>query len=110
MSRGKYPENFSLGLLTTSGTLGLLFPPSLPLIVYAIVAKVGIGQLFVAGLLPGALLVVLLSAYSILIAARSRVPRKTFRIGELVAAGGSASGSCPCRWWCWGGSTPAISR
>jgi C4-dicarboxylate transporter DctM subunit len=86
MSRGKYPESFSLGLLTTSGTLGLLFPPSLPLIVYAIVAKVEIGQLFVAALLPGALLVVVLSAYSILVAARLRVPRKTFRAGELFAA------------------------
>jgi C4-dicarboxylate transporter DctM subunit len=86
MSRGGYAEGFSLGLLTTSGTLGLLFPPSLPLIVYAIVAKVGIGQLFVAGLLPGALLVVMLSAYSILAAVRLRVPRKRFRAGELVAA------------------------
>jgi tripartite ATP-independent transporter DctM subunit len=86
MSRGGYAEGFSLGLLTTSGTLGLLFPPSLPLIVYAIVAKVGIGQLFVAGLLPGALLVALLSAYSILAAVRLQVPRKRFRAGELVAA------------------------
>ena len=49
MLRGRYPETFSLGLLTTSGTLGLLFPPSLPLIIYAIVAKVGIDQLFLAG-------------------------------------------------------------
>jgi C4-dicarboxylate transporter DctM subunit len=87
MIRSSYPEPFSLGLLTTSGTLGLLFPPSLPLIVYAIVAKVSIGRLFLAGLLPGALLVVLLSAYSILIAGRSRAPRKPFRTGELTAAG-----------------------
>jgi C4-dicarboxylate transporter, DctM subunit len=86
MSRGKYPENFSLGLLTTTGTLGLLFPPSLPLIVYAIVAKVGIGQLFVAGLLPGLLLVVLLSAYSIHIAVKHRVPKTAFQAGELRAA------------------------
>jgi tripartite ATP-independent transporter DctM subunit len=86
MSRGEYPERFALGLLTTSGTLGLLFPPSLPLIIYAIVAKVAIGQLFVAGLLPGALLVVMLSAYSIFIAVRRRVPRRSFRAGELVAA------------------------
>jgi C4-dicarboxylate transporter, DctM subunit len=86
MNRGQYPERFSLGLLTTSGTLGLLFPPSLPLIVYAIVAKVGIGQLFLAGLLPGALLVVMLSTYSIVIAAQSRVPRKPFGAGELLAA------------------------
>jgi C4-dicarboxylate transporter DctM subunit len=95
MSRGKYPESFSLGLLTTSGTLGLLFPPSLPLIVYAIVAKVGIGELFVAGLLPGALLVVVLSAYSIFVAARLRVPRKTFRTGELVAAVGGCIWELP---------------
>ena len=52
MLRGRYPERFSLGLLTTSGTLGLLFPPSLPLILYAILAKVGIDQLFLAGILP----------------------------------------------------------
>ncbi|MBW2657381.1 MAG: TRAP transporter large permease subunit, partial [Deltaproteobacteria bacterium] len=48
MMRGRYSEVFSLGLLTTSGTLGLLFPPSLPLIIYAIVAKVRIDQLFIA--------------------------------------------------------------
>src|SRR3989304_8988140 len=52
MVRSKYPEKFSLGLLTTSGTLGLLFPPSLLLIVYAIVAKVRIDQLFLAGIPP----------------------------------------------------------
>lgn len=56
--RGRYPEKFSIGLVTNSGTLGLLFPPSLPLIIYAIMAKVKIDQLFLAGLLPGILLVV----------------------------------------------------
>jgi C4-dicarboxylate transporter DctM subunit len=86
MTRGQYPEGFSLGLLTTSGTLGLLFPPSLPLIVYAVVAKVGIGPLFVAGLLPGALLVLLLSLYSIRIAAARAVPRTPFRTRALLAA------------------------
>ena len=44
-----YPEKFSLGLLTTSGTLGLLFPPSLPLILYGVVAQTSIDQLFLAG-------------------------------------------------------------
>ena len=86
MTRGQYPEGFSLGLLTTSGTLGLLFPPSLPLIVYAVVAKVGIGPLFVAGLLPGALLVLLLSLYSIRIAAARAVPRTPFRARALLSA------------------------
>ncbi len=61
----KYPEDFTLGLITTSGSLGLLFPPSLPIILYGIVAKVDIDKLFLAGLLPGLLLIVVLSGYSI---------------------------------------------
>jgi C4-dicarboxylate transporter DctM subunit len=84
--KGKYPEKFSLGLLTTSGTLGLLFPPSLPLIIYAIVAQVRIDQLFLAGILPGILLVVLLSGFSIQKALLSEVPRRQFHARELVNA------------------------
>src|SRR3972149_1024686 len=76
--RGNYPEKFSLGLLTTSGTLGLLFPPSLPLIIYAIVAKVRIDQLFLAGILPGTLLVLMLSAFSIQKAIAKEIPRTQF--------------------------------
>jgi tripartite ATP-independent transporter DctM subunit len=86
MTRGKYPEVFSLGLLTTSGTLGLLFPPSLPLIIYAIVAKVRIDQLFVAGILPGILLVVLLSVFSITRAVKADVPKTPFRVSEIFSA------------------------
>ena len=59
-----YPERFSLGLLTSSGSLGLLFFPSLPIIIYGVVAEVSIPQLFAAGFIPGVLLVVLLSLYS----------------------------------------------
>ena len=86
MTRAKYPEVFSLGLLTTSGTLGLLFPPSLPLIIYAIVAKVRIDQLFVAGILPGVLLVVLLSVFSITRALQTDVPKTRFQVAEVLAA------------------------
>jgi len=67
-----YREKFSLGLVTTSGSLGLLFPPSLPLILYGVIAQqmstVGqfsIDDLFLAGLLPGLLMVVLLSSWSL---------------------------------------------
>lgn len=53
-----YPENTSLGLVTVSGSIGLLFPPSLPVILYGISAQVPIDRLFVAGLGPGVVLVV----------------------------------------------------
>ena len=54
--RDGYRERFSLGLLTASGSLGLLFPPAMPLILYAIVAQVAPDDLFVAGILPGVML------------------------------------------------------
>ena len=64
MIRNRYSEKFSLGLLTTSGSLGLLFPPSLPLIVYAIVSATPVDRLFLAGIAPGLLMVAALSLYS----------------------------------------------
>ncbi len=60
---GGYNRRFSLGLITASGSLGLLFPPSLPLIIYGYVAEVEIDKLFIAGVLPGLLLVALLAGY-----------------------------------------------
>jgi C4-dicarboxylate transporter DctM subunit len=86
MKKGHYPEVFSLGLLTTSGTLGLLFPPSLPLIIYAIVAKVRIDQLFIAGILPGFLLVVLLAVFCVYKSVREDVPKTKFEVNELLKA------------------------
>jgi C4-dicarboxylate transporter DctM subunit len=84
--QGKYPEKFSLGLVTNSGTLGLLFPPSLPIIIYAIVSKVQITQLFLAGLLPGILMVVLLSAFSVQKAMAADVPRTNFNTSRMFKA------------------------
>jgi len=82
----KYPEKFSLGLLTTSGTLGLLFPPSLPLILYGVVAQTSIDQLFLAGILPGLLMVLLLSLYSAWKGFRSKVARQKFTIKEVLSS------------------------
>jgi C4-dicarboxylate transporter DctM subunit len=84
--QGKYPEMFSLGLVTNSGTLGLLFPPSLPIIIYAIVSKVQITQLFLAGLLPGILMVVLLSAFSVKKAIAAEVPRTKLDTRRMLRA------------------------
>lgn len=74
----KYPEQFSLGLITASGSIGLLFPPSLPIILFGFVAKVSIDQLFVAGLIPGILLIALLSAYSLRVSVKAKVPKTPF--------------------------------
>ncbi len=84
--RERYPETFSLGLLTISGSLGLLFPPSLPLIIYGIVAKTSIDQLFLAGIVPGIFLVILLSLFSILKGINAKVPRQAFSFIELLRA------------------------
>ena len=62
--RQTYTEKFSLGLVTASGSIGLLFPPSVPLILYAIIAQVRIDRMFLAGILPGILILAILSFYS----------------------------------------------
>ncbi|MCX6138359.1 MAG: TRAP transporter large permease subunit [Ignavibacteriales bacterium] len=74
----KYSENFSLGLVTTSGSLGLLFPPSLPIILYGIVSEVSISQLFLAGIIPGILLVIILSLYAVRQGFSAHVQRHAF--------------------------------
>ena len=61
--RQTYNEKFSLGLITASGSIGLLFPPSVPLILYAIIAQVPIDRMFLAGILPGLLILGVLSFY-----------------------------------------------
>lgn len=70
----RYPERFSLGLLTTCGSLGLLFPPSLPVILYGLVAQTPVDLLFLAALLPGLLLVLVLALFSLVQARRHQVP------------------------------------
>jgi tripartite ATP-independent transporter DctM subunit len=62
--KDNYSERFSLGLITSSGSLGLLFPPSLPLILYGVISETRVDQLFLAGILPGFLMLILLVSYS----------------------------------------------
>jgi C4-dicarboxylate transporter DctM subunit len=78
-----YSEKFSLGLITTCGSLGLLFPPSLPIILYGIIAKVDIDQLFLAGLIPGFVLMLILGCYSVFNSRNIKKIRKSFSWNEL---------------------------
>jgi tripartite ATP-independent transporter DctM subunit len=84
LRQAEYPEPFSLGLVTSSGSLGLLLPPSLPLILYGIIAQqmgaygVTIKALFLAGLLPTLLMIVLLSVWSLWSNRRQPVPITPF--------------------------------
>ena len=61
--RQTYSDRFSLGLVTASGSIGLLFPPCVPLILYAIIAQVPIERMFLAGIIPGLLILGILSFY-----------------------------------------------
>ncbi len=82
----RYPERFSLGLLTSSGSLGLLFPPSLPLIIYGIVSRTSVNKLFIAGVVPGMLLVVMLSIYGMIRGFLAKVPRVRPSLGAVLQA------------------------
>ena len=88
-----YEERFSMGLVTSSGSLGLLLPPSLPLILYGIVAQqmdvgetVAINDLFLAGLLPALLMLILLSGWSLWTHRKHPVPLNPFSGKEAWAA------------------------
>jgi len=81
-----YPEKFNLGLVTSAGSLGLLFAPSLPLILYGVVAEISIEDLFLAGIFPGILMLVMLSGYSVWKNRAVRVPLAESSWKEVRAA------------------------
>ena len=79
-----YPKNFSLGALTAGGTLGIVIPPSIPLILYGLVTEKPISDLFIAGIIPGLLITFALSIYSFWI--NQHLPAKPLSTGELLQA------------------------
>lgn len=81
-----YSDRFNLGLVTSSGSLGLLFAPSLPLILYGVVAKVPVDDLFKAGILPGIVMLIMLGGYSIWVNRGIRKPLGSFSIREVGSA------------------------
>lgn len=81
-----YPEKFSLGLVTSSGSLGLLFAPSLPIILYGVISGVSIDHLFRAGVLPGLVMLAMLSGYSLWVSRKNVKPKESFSFKEVRAA------------------------
>ena len=81
-----YLDRFSLGLVTSAGSLGLLFAPSLPLILYGVVSGESIRDLFVAGIIPGTLMVALLAGHSVWTCRHIKLPLKAFSKKESLAA------------------------
>lgn len=91
LAQAGYAERFNLGLITASGSLGLLFAPSLPLILYGIVAEQPIDQLFIAGIVPGLLLVLVLCAYSYM-------KNRNIHVGGVVSAQEILASLWAARW------------
>jgi tripartite ATP-independent transporter DctM subunit len=91
----KYEGNFSLGLITTSGSLGLHFPPSLPIILYGFVSGTSIEKLFVAGLFPGILMIGILCLFSMVMGKKWRLTRPSFSTKEFLSAFREASWEIP---------------
>jgi tripartite ATP-independent transporter DctM subunit len=86
LRKQKYSEAFSLGVVTTGGSVGLLLPGSLPLLVYALIAHVDFLELFKAVLVPGTLVIVLLSMYATYVGRRQKIDRDPPELRTMVAA------------------------
>jgi tripartite ATP-independent transporter DctM subunit len=81
-----YDDKFNLGLVTSSGSLGLLFAPSLPLILYGVIAEVSIDDLFLAGIMPGMVMLAMLSAWSLWVNRHNRRSLASFSWAEARSA------------------------
>jgi tripartite ATP-independent transporter DctM subunit len=84
--KARYPQRFSIGLINGSGSLGLLFPPSLPVILYGVYSQTAISTLFVAGFVPGLMMVAMVSAWGVVQALRSGAERAAFSFSEARKA------------------------
>ncbi len=93
MVKAGYPESFAAGVITNAGTLGILIPPSIVMLVYAAATEVSAARMFMAGFLPGLLMGFILMI-AIYIAARvKKIPAQPWRgFGEIISSGASAFG------------------
>ncbi len=91
----RYDKNFSLGLITTSGSLGLHFPPSLPIILYGFVSGTSIEKLFIAGLFPGIFMIGILCLFSVYMGKKWRLKTPPFSSKEFLTAFKEAAWELP---------------
>lgn len=77
--KAKYRERFSIGVVTSCGSIGLLLPPSLPLILYGLIGHVSIDKLFIAGILPSVVLIGLFAVYSVYVGVHEKIKRVPFQ-------------------------------
>jgi len=77
-------KKFRTGILTSSGSIGLLFPPSLPIILYGIISNIDIKSLFIAGILPGFLLVLSLSVAGIIYTKKHKIKSEKIQVAEFL--------------------------
>ncbi|MBB6482038.1 TRAP transporter large permease subunit [Spirochaeta isovalerica] len=89
---GGYSKKFTTGLLTSSGSIGLLFPPSLPIILYGVMAQISIKDMFVGGLIPGAIMVLALSLMGVRQAMTNGVKSIPFNLKDALSSLKEASG------------------
>jgi C4-dicarboxylate transporter DctM subunit len=83
LRKQRYPDSFALGVVTTGGSVGLLLPGSIPLLIYALVAHVDFLELFKAVIVPGILVIVLLSIYAAYVGSRQNIDRDPPKLGPM---------------------------
>jgi|TARA_Y100000310_G_scaffold83358_2_gene80025 tripartite ATP-independent transporter DctM subunit len=81
--REGYSKHFSLGLITVAGSLGLLFPPSLPLIIYGVTAAVSVKAIFLAGIIPGFIRVAMIGGWAVWQGKVQSVKRHRLNLGDI---------------------------
>lgn len=86
MIKAGYSERFSAGLLMTAGSLGILIPPSVPMIIFAHISNVSVGKMFLAGVVPGLIVLLLLSVYAYFFGDSNEDARQEFSFRRLVLA------------------------
>lgn len=86
MNKGNYSKKFSTGLLTSSGSIGLLFPPSLPIILYGVIAQISIKDMFIGGILPGILMVLIMVIVGVIYSVKKNIKREVFLFKKMFTS------------------------